>query len=182
MPDFTTAELQKLSKDPVWHVVKKVQDPVLPPLEDGQAWLILRMGGNMVWSVFTMFDIVKTEVEGKEVGLPTVEAAFEQLIFEKAKAVVKPDGSNLQPGFGGWLDRATSAEDPDRVTAQVDGFISRYTVLWGNGSTIGGSASLSGTGANLAQQNKALFAVAVTRPAQYEFHRVPGTATKLLPA
>ena len=145
----------------------------------GRSMLICRMGGAMTSSVVTSVEVVPTNINGKNVRVPNVTALFAQLIFSKASAPVAPDGAGLSPGVCGWTDRAMSADEPNRVIERLDEYTINSSVLWGNGSTIGGSTTFSG--GHLHQQNKAVFAISVTRtPGDVQFYVAEGTTPKVV--
>ena len=139
--------------------------------------LICRMGGEMRWSLVSQFDVVQTQLNGKSVRVPVVQALFDQLLYAKGGAA-KADGSGLQPGQCGWAERPLSASDPDRVIAEVNDFMLRQNVLWGNGSTIRSEAVVFG-GA-LSFQNKQVFSMQVAPLDGKQFKVVAGTYPKAL--
>jgi len=136
------------------------------------------MGGKMTWSTIGQVKIETAEINGKTMRIPNVAALFAQLIFEKSSVPVKSDGSNLQPGYCGWRDRGMTGGEPDRVVENADEFTFQRTVLWGNGSTIGGSMHISA--GHLAQQNKAVFSMDVDRSEKYQLRVSPGTLPKVI--
>ncbi len=145
--------------------------------EPEEAVLVLRMGGDMRWSVIVACKSMSVQVQDGEMRpVPILEALYEQLAFAKSSVPVAADGSNLSPGYGGWTDRGMTKDEPGRVVANIDRFFLDQAVLWGNGSTIGGGATVFGDNA-LSFQNKELFAVRVMRPASLEFARVKGSKT-----
>jgi hypothetical protein len=143
----------------------------------GQATLVCRMGGNMVWSVITMFNAVSTQLGGKNVRVPVINALFAQLVFERYSAAVPPGGAGLPAGRCGWTDRAMTPTEPNQVVENLDSFQIQETVMWGNGSTLKGETTLSG--GHLDFQNNAVFSMVVTRPAAGQFQVVSGTTPAL---
>jgi hypothetical protein len=140
--------------------------------------LICRMGGGMVWTLVNQFDVVSTQLAGKNVRVPVVVALFDQLKFAKSGALAQPDASNLQPGFCGFTDRAMTASDPDTVICDDDDFMFNETVLWGNGSTIKGETTMFG--GSLSFQNKQPFSMQVTLFNGVQWKVATGTKPKQL--
>src|SRR5437763_3422461 len=105
------------------------------------ATLVCRMGGSMVWSLVNQMDAVRTQINGKDVRVPVVSALFAQLVFARAAAPVSPTGAGLAAGTCGWTDRAMAQKEPNRVIEQLDTATFQATVLYGNGSTVGGGTS-----------------------------------------
>ena len=139
--------------------------------------LICRMGGEMNWSLVSQFDVVQTQLNGKNVRVPVVQALFDQLLYAKG-GPAKPDGSGLLPGQCGWADRAMAATEPDRVIADSDDFMLRQNVLWGNGSTLRSEAVVFG--GRLSFQNKQVFSMQVAPLDGKQFKVVAGTYPKAL--
>lgn len=140
--------------------------------------LICRMGGEMRWSLVGVFDLVQTQINGKQARLPVVQSLFDQLLYARATAPAKADGSGLLPGQCGWADRAMGAAEPDRVIADTDDFMLRQNVIWGNGSTLKGEAVVFGGRLNF--QNKQVFSMQVAQPDPKQFKVVAGTYPKAL--
>jgi len=130
----------------------------------------------MVWTLINQFELVQTQINGKNVRVPVVVALFDQLKFARGGA--SRDGSNLQPGYCGWNDRAMTAADPDMLVADADGFMFNETVQWGNGSTIKGETTMFG--GSLSFQNKQVFSMQVTLFNGVMLKVVPGTKPKAL--
>src|SRR5258708_37888084 len=65
------------------------------PGGDQQKTLICRMGGNMVWTLVNQFELMQTQINGKNVRVPVVVALFHQLKFASSAEGLQPDGSNL---------------------------------------------------------------------------------------
>jgi hypothetical protein len=144
-----------------------------------RATLVCRIGGSMVWSVVTQLEAVPTQINGRNVRVPVVNALFAQLVFAKAGIAVAPDGTGLAPGVCGWTDRGMTAAEPGRVTENINTFNFQETVIWGNGSTLRGETTMSG--GHLNPQNKAVFTMTVIRePGAVEYQVMPGTAPKVL--
>lgn len=139
--------------------------------------LICRMGGEMRWSLVSQFGVVQTQLNGKTVRVPVVQALFDQLLYAKG-GPAKADGSGLQPGQCGWPERAMAAADPDRVIADDDDFMLRQNVPWGNGSTIRSEAVVFGGALNF--QNKQVFSMQVVPLDDKQFKVVAGTHPKAL--
>jgi len=135
------------------------------------------MGGSMVWTLVNQFEVIQTQINGKNVRVPVVVALFDQLKFFRGGAA-QPDGSGLQPGYCGWSDRAMTAKDPDTLVADADGFMFNETVQWGNGSTIKGETTMFG--GSLSFQNKQAFSMQVTLFNGVMLKVVPGTKPKAL--
>jgi hypothetical protein len=135
------------------------------------------MGGNMVWTLVNQFNVVQTQINGKNVRVPVIAALFDQLKFARGGAAQR-DGSGLQPGYCGWIDRPMTASDPDMLVADADGFMFNETVLWGNGSTIKGETTMFG--GSLSFQNKQVFSMQVTVFNGVMLKVVPGTKPKAL--
>jgi len=148
-----------------------------PPAGGQPATLICKMGGNMVWTLVNQFELVQTQINGKNVRVPVVVALFDQLKFGRGGAAQR-DGSGLQPGSCGWTDHAMIAADPDTLVADADSFMFNETVLWGNGSTIKGETTMSG--GSLSFQNKQVFSMQVTVFNGVMLKVVPGTKPKAL--
>ena len=149
-------------------------EPVAPPA--AVRTLVCRMGGEMRWSLLNQFDVLQTQINGKTVRVPVIVSLFDQLMFAKSGMVVKPDGSNLQPGQCGFTDRPMSALDPDRVLADNDDFMLQQNVLWGNGSTLRSEATMFGGSLNF--QNKQVFSMQVTPLNEKQLKVVAGTKPK----
>lgn len=139
--------------------------------------LVCRMGGEMRWSLLAQFDVVQTQLNGKAARVPVIVALFDQLLFGRSSTAAKPDGSGLQPGQCAWPDRGLSPAEPDRVVADVEDFMLRQNVLWGNGSTLRSEATVFG-GA-LSFQNKQAFTMQVTVIGD-KFRVAAGTKPKAL--
>lgn len=148
------------------------------PTGDQNNKLICRMGGNMVWTLVNQFELVQTQINGKNVRVPVVDALFDQLKFARSGAAVSPDASNLQPGSCGFSNRAITGSEPDTVIADDDGFTFQETVLWGNGSTLKGETTMSG--GVLSFQNKQAFSMQVMLWNGVQWKVVPGTQPKAL--
>ena len=148
-----------------------------PPANGQPTTLICRMGGNMVWTLVNQFELVQTQLNGKNVRVPVVVALFDQLKFARGGAAQR-DGSSLQPGSCGWTDHAMTAADPDTLIADADSFMFNETVLWGNGSTTRGETTMSG--GSLSFQNKQVFSMQVTLFNGVMLKVVPGTKPKAL--
>src|SRR5258707_7993265 len=148
------------------------------PGGDQQKTLICRMGGNMVWTLVNQFELVQTQINGKNVRVPVVAALFDQLKFASSAEVVQPDASNLPPGFCGFSNRAMTSADPDTVVADADNFTINETVLWGNGSTIKGETTMSG--GMLSFQNKQAFSMPVMLWSGVQWKVARGTQPKVL--
>lgn len=149
-----------------------------PPAGGGRGMLVCRMGGSMVWTLVNQFDVVQTQLAGKNVRVPVVVALFDQLKFSKSGAPAQPDASNLQPGYCGFTDRAMGASDPDTVVCDADDFMLNETVLWGNGSTIKGETTMFG--GSLSFQNKQPFSMQVTLWNGVQWKVAAGTKPKAL--
>ena len=149
-----------------------------PPGGSQHGTLVCRMGGSMVWKLVNQFNLVETQLAGKNVRVPVVVALFDQLKFAKSGAPAQPDASNLQPGYRGFTDRAMGASDPDTVVCEDDGFMLNETVLWGNGSTLKGETTMFG-GA-LSFQNKQAFAMPVALWNGIQWKVVAGAKPKAL--
>jgi hypothetical protein len=139
--------------------------------------LVCRMGGNMVWTLINQFELMQTQINGKNVRVPVVVALFDQLKFFRGGAA-QADGAGLQPGYCGWSDRAMTAKDPDTLVADADGFMFNETVQWGNGSTIKGETTMFG--GSLSFQNKQVFSMQVTLFNGVMLKVVPGTKPKAI--
>ena len=148
-----------------------------PPAGAQPATLICKMGGNMVWTLVNQFELVQTQINGKNVRVPVVVALFDQLKFGRGGAAQR-DGSGLQPGSCGWTDHAMTAADPDTLVADADSFMFNETVLWGNGSTTKGETTMFG--GSLSFQNKQVFSMQVTLFNGVMLKVVPGTKPKAL--
>lgn len=131
----------------------------------------------MVWTLVNQFELMQTQLNGKNVRVPVVTALFDQLRFARGLAPVR-DLAALQPGYCGWPDRTMTASDPDMLVADADGFTFQETVLWGNGSTTRGETTMSG--GSLSFQNKQVFSVQVTVFNGVMLKMVPGTKPKAL--
>ncbi len=140
--------------------------------------LICRMGGNMVWTLVNDFEVVQTEINGKNVRVPVINALFDQLKFARSGATVQSNAANLQPGYCGFADRAIASSDPDTVIADDDAFSLQETVQWGNGSTIAGETTMGG--GVLSFQNKQAFSMQVMLWNGVQWKVVPGTKPKAL--
>jgi hypothetical protein len=136
------------------------------------------MGGNMVWTLVNQFELVQTQINGKNVRVPVVDALFDQLKFARSGTAVAPDASNLQPGYCGFSNRAIASSDPDTDVADDDAFTFQETVLWGNGSTLKGETTMSG--GSLSFQNKQAFSMQVILWNGAMWKVVPGTKPKAL--
>jgi hypothetical protein len=145
-----------------------------------RATLVCRMGGSMVWSVISQLQTVPMEVNGKTVRVPVVNALFAQLVFGRGGQATD-NGATLQPGSCGWTDRPMRANEPNRVTQNIDSFTFQETVQWGNGSTLSGATTMSG--GDLNPQNKAVFSMVVTRddPGTFEYQVLAGTRPTVIP-
>jgi hypothetical protein len=135
------------------------------------------MGGNMVWTLVNQFELMQTQINGKNVRVPVVVALFDQLKFFRGGAA-QADGASLQPGYCGWTDRAMTAKDPDTLVADADSFMFNETVQWGNGSTIKGETTMFG--GSLSFQNKQVFSMQVTLFNGVMLKVVPGTKPKAI--
>jgi hypothetical protein len=131
------------------------------------------MGGNMVWTLVSQFDVVQTQINGQNVRVPVVVDLFDQLKFARSGAPISPDASNLQPGYCGFANRAIAPSDPDTVVADADKFTFQETVLWGNGSTIRGETTMGGGSLNF--QNKQAFSMQVVLWNGVMWKVAPGT-------
>lgn len=149
-----------------------------PSPAQAQRILVCRMGGSMVWTLVNQFDIVPTQLGGKNVRVPVVVALFDQLKFARSSAVTQPDGSNLLPGSCGFTDRPMAATDPDTVVCDDEDFMLKETVLWGNGSTIKGETTMFG--GSLSFQNKQVFSMKVTLWNDVQWKVVAGTKPKAI--
>jgi hypothetical protein len=149
-----------------------------PPAGSQHGTLVCRMGGAMVWTLVNQFDVVQTQLVGKSVRVPVVVALFDQLKFARSTAPAQPDGSNLQPGYCGFTDRALTAADPDTIVCDADDFMFNETVLWGNGSTIKGETTMFG--GSLSFQNKQAFSMQVTLWNGVQWKVVAGTKPKAI--
>ena len=140
--------------------------------------LVCRMGGSMVWTLVNQFDVVQTQLAGKNVRVPVVAALFDQLKFARSGVPALADASNLQPGVCGFTDRGMTPSDPDTVVCDADSFMFNETVLWGNGSTIKGETTMFG--GSLSFQNKQPFSMQVSLWNGVQWKVAAGTKPKAI--